>query len=237
MERKELIQELKSIKPVMDRLDKHLEKIDNIEARIANLESQESARAGLWDTLFAISRSKEFLICFGIRILAPMIIKPLLSKTPLLGAPLLFIVGMAPIIGLILGYCSVKKKKTEKRETILLEINKRNAELEQAQADLQNDIAPYWGHVTSIIPHDYAMPAIYDRICSYLVNLRADNMKEAINLFETELHQRKLEDAEMRRLAAETRRLEEINERLKQVEFMEFSNSMKLSGIMTELGY
>lgn len=55
------------------------------------------------------------------------------------------------------------------------------------------DIAPDWDKVLSVIPQDYATPTCIYSVYNYLVNGRADTLKEALNLFEEEQHRWRVE--------------------------------------------
>ena len=63
----------------------------------------------------------------------------------------------------------------------------------EAEQDMLNEISPHWDKVLSVVPKDYATPTCINSIYNYLVNGRADSMKEALNLFEEEQHRWRLE--------------------------------------------
>lgn len=62
-------------------------------------------------------------------------------------------------------------------------IDKINEEI----AVLQNDSSLSW------LPVKYRLTVPYSHIAEYVSNMRANNLKEALNLYETELHQARLE--------------------------------------------
>ncbi|MDE6088393.1 MAG: hypothetical protein K2G25_08415 [Oscillospiraceae bacterium] len=72
-----------------------------------------------------------------------------------------------------------------KRKAKKLELLKNN--YEQELETLKNDSTLSW------LPYDYRDSISYAYLFSYLNNMRANNLGEAINLYETEKHQARLE--------------------------------------------
>jgi uncharacterized Zn finger protein (UPF0148 family) len=99
------------------------------------------------------------------------------------------IVICAIVIACLVG--SVKKRKA-RMTSLIEEIGRYSKELEV----LKNDGTIQW------LPYDYRDSTAFAYIYSYLTNLRASNLKEAINLYETEKHQQRLESMQALTAAA-----------------------------------
>lgn len=71
--------------------------------------------------------------------------------------------------------------------------------------------------IQEVIPEHYAQPYIIFKLYEYMKNQRADTLKDAINLYELEQHQQRVEETQ-RAIEEETlanrRQLEEINQRI-----------------------
>ncbi|MDE6665865.1 MAG: zinc ribbon domain-containing protein [Ruminococcus sp.] len=76
-----------------------------------------------------------------------------------------------------------RKKHKKKSETLLSEKSNYEQELEI----LKNDAVLYW------LPYDYRDSESFAYLFSYINNMRASSLKEAINLYETEKHHTRLE--------------------------------------------
>ena len=84
----------------------------------------------------------------------------------------------------IIGFpilCVILAKR--KQKSLYEQIDKINEEI----AVLQNDSSLLW------LPVKYRHTFAYRNIADYLNNMRANNLQEALNLYETELHQTRLE--------------------------------------------
>ena len=74
---------------------------------------------------------------------------------------------------------------SKKKESAALEAEKQT--LENTLLSLKNDPVLLW------LPYDYRDSTSFTYLYTYLTNLRANSLKEAINLYETEKHQERLE--------------------------------------------
>ena len=74
---------------------------------------------------------------------------------------------------------------SKKKEAAALEAEKQT--LENTLLSLKNDPVLLW------LPYDYRDSTSFTYLYTYLTNLRANSLKEAINLYETEKHQERLE--------------------------------------------
>ena len=83
-----------------------------------------------------------------------------------------------------------KPVNEKKFEEIMLEENQL---VEEIKSEQTNAIAPYWNEITECIPPKYQYSFAVNAFCSYLQNCRASNLKEAINLYEEEMHRNRME--------------------------------------------
>ena len=84
----------------------------------------------------------------------------------------------------------VPKGEERTFEEIMLEENQL---VEEIKSEQTNAIAPYWNEITECIPPKYQYSFAVNAFCSYLQNCRASNLKEAINLYEEEMHRNRME--------------------------------------------
>lgn len=81
---------------------------------------------------------------------------------------------------------------------------------------------PWDNKIYAIFPQKYAYPSTIKTLYSYLVNRRADSLKEAINLFENEQQQQQLKrtfDAYDNKIAAMQREQKNLEQRVADAEF------------------
>ncbi|WP_034444861.1 hypothetical protein [Butyrivibrio sp. AE2032] len=96
------------------------------------------------------------------------------------------------VIGLPIFYFYLYFKLVNKRkiDAIDNEENQAISDIEEAQLDF---ITPYLGAVTECLPTKYQYSYAVSSFCSYLQNGRAGSLKDAINLYEEELHRNRME--------------------------------------------
>ncbi len=73
------------------------------------------------------------------------------------------------------------------RSTSINGIKKKMQKVANELGQLKSDSTLNW------LPMDYRHSLAYNAITSYVINMRANTLQEAINLFETELHQARVE--------------------------------------------
>lgn len=76
---------------------------------------------------------------------------------------------------------------SKKRNKLVEENEENNKVIKQEIYELQCDKSLEW------LPANYRAPIPFDYIYRYLLDKRANNLQEALNLFETELHQARME--------------------------------------------
>lgn len=90
--------------------------------------------------------------------------------------PIFIVPGLAAII----GYSVLMNMQFKK-------CVKTNGELSAEHERLMADPCLAW------LPTDYRNSTAWEKIAGYLINMRANTLQEAINLYETEAHQERLE--------------------------------------------
>lgn len=212
MDKNTLIEELRGMLPQMERLDKHLTNIGSIEQRIANLqyEINQPVQLSIWEVfrfdsgITSQDQRKAVLRTF-VGAVAGSLLGTLGSKLAelggigrLLGTPFILAGGLLLFASFIsCPFYLMKKGKERQREAkeeCRQELVRRQADLQTAREAMWEEIGPHWGKITNIIPEDYATPVCIQQVYSYLVNGRADNLKEALNLFEEEQHRARVEE-------------------------------------------
>ena len=218
MEKKELVAELKEIIPVMDRVDQYNQKLDGIWQRMEILKSQinEPYKAGFF------TNNKGWMWgLLGGMLVARIIFTPFLGiieKSSILTLIFIVIVAAMIVVGIRISLKISKQRFEQKKEPCRQELERREQEYENIEQEMLAELAPHWQRIQAVIPQDYIAPMFVRAAYGYLVNGRADSMKEAINLFEEEQHRWRMEQgqqqmyeqyqAEIRSLQEATRELE-----------------------------
>lgn len=114
------------------------------------------------------------------------------------------ILGAVGCIVIYMGLQFYYKKQNEKidsdNQKIMADNEKIKAQEQAVLNDLQNVQIAYRERVSSWYPEKYCFVDAVEFFCNAVKNYRADNLKEAINLYETELHQRRVEDTQKQAL-------------------------------------
>lgn len=187
MEKENLIAQIKEILPATKKLEGHLENLSQIENYIANLDAQINAPRGF--NLFTD-------VAIG-AIVIPTIIVNMLNKIFAIQHSQYATIGKLYFVLMIVcgvlnfyvsGKIRDKGKDGARRDRTIWQ-----KKYEEAEENMLKDIAPDWDKVLSVIPQDYATPTCIYSVYNYLVNGRADTLKEALNLFEEEQHRWRVE--------------------------------------------
>lgn len=182
MEKQELIAKLKDVMPVMDIIDKHNRKLEGIEQRIWHLNSEINIP---WRFNFR----RDFYPGFLLGACSFWVLGKIFSGY------LLGILGWSALIACIVFWIRRSKQLHIKRNAEKeQEIEKRKKEYEKAEQEMIAELAPHWSKIQAVVPQDYISPLFVRTVYGYLVNGRADSMKEAINLFEVEQHRWRMEE-------------------------------------------
>ena len=100
-------------------------------------------------------------------------------------------------VGYFIAKSSVIPKRVEKRQTELEEETRRRAQEEESKISQLREqtkkILSTKGHVLEGLPEDYCYSMALEYMKNAVANLKADNLKEAVNLYDTQLHHWKME--------------------------------------------
>lgn len=188
MEKQELINQIREILPVMDKLEKYMSNMSSYQDRISHLENVTNGKKP-----FVFMTDAAIGIVFGGFIW--MSVKDSLEK--LIGGWSVFILliilaGIGAAVNMkAVNYLWGLTKTGEKKE-----LEKCKISLKETEQAMIAELSPHWGKVLSVVPEDYATPLCVQRIYSYLVNGRADDLKESLNLFEEEQHRWRMEEGQ-----------------------------------------
>ena len=184
MEKENLIAQIKEILPVTKKLEGHLEKMSQIENYIANLDAQINAPRRF--SLFTDVAIGAIVIP---TVLINVVAKVLTLQPATVGKMYFFFMKAGGVLNFyVSGKIRDKGKDGARRDRTIWQ-----KKYEEAEENMLKDIAPDWDKVLSVIPRDYATPTCIYSVYNYLVNGRADTLKEALNLFEEEQHRWRVE--------------------------------------------
>lgn len=184
MEKENLIAQIKEILPVIKKLEGHLEKMSQIENYIANLDAQINAPRRF--NLFTDVAIGAIVIP---TVLINVVAKVLTLQPATVGKMYFFFMIAGGVLNFyVSGKIRDKGKDGARRNRTIWQ-----KKYEEAEENMLKDIAPDWDKVLSVIPQDYATPTCIYSVYNYLVNGRADTLKEALNLFEEEQHRWRVE--------------------------------------------
>ena len=184
MEKENLIAQIKEILPVTKKLEGHLEKMSQIENYIANLDAQINAPRRF--SLFTDVAIGAIVIP---TVLINVVAKVLTLQPATVGKMYFFFMIAGGVLNFyVSGKIRDKGKDGARRDRTIWQ-----KKYEEAEENMLKDIAPDWDKVLSVIPQDYATPTCIYSVYNYLVNGRADTLKEALNLFEEEQHRWRVE--------------------------------------------
>lgn len=184
MEKENLIAQIKEILPVTKKLEGHLEKMSQIENYIANLDAQINAPRRF--NLFTDVAIGAIVIP---TVLINVVAKVLTLQPATVGKMYFFFMIAGGVLNFyVSGKIRDKGKDGARRDRTIWQ-----KKYEEAEENMLKDIAPDWDKVLSVIPQDYATPTCIYSVYNYLVNGRADTLKEALNLFEEEQHRWRVE--------------------------------------------
>lgn len=185
MEKQELINQIRGILPIMDKLEKYMQTMTSYQNRISHLNNVTNGTKP-----FFFMTDAAIGIIFGGVIW--MSIKDFLGVSWNTFMLLFICAGIGAAVNMkAANYIWGLTKTGQKQE---LEKCKKN--LEETEKAMVSELSPHWGKVLSVVPEDYATPLCVKRIYSYLTNGRADDLKESLNLFEEEQHRWRMEEGQ-----------------------------------------
>lgn len=183
MEKRELIKKLENILPIMRKAKESMDLMEQIDERYTQLQDQYLAPRQLDFVSFAL---EIFLgVMIGVQVLGRLLF--------LIFPKALWVVLVSAIIGAVVDWMIWGKIHQMRKEKLKAEMDQWEADYREEEAKLAETLSPYRNQILEVVPEKYAVPAVVECLYDYLINGRADSMKEAINLFEEEQHRRQME--------------------------------------------
>lgn len=209
MERQELITKLQEIMPLVNRWVELADlKVKN-HKRVCELERAiEKEKPTIGNIIQKVWLS--FLCCF---FLGGILLLPIEWLTPI-KITFRFYLVYTIILTVILTVVLVAKSK---KDLVVMQNNLPRVKAEYAEVENQfaREVTANLPKIYAVIPQNYAYPHAINQIYSYLKNCRADNLKEAINLFEQE-QQQKEQKAKMDALGNQLTQVQKTQDELEQ---------------------
>lgn len=204
-QRQQLIKNLQKSLDMIYRLANKQEEIEEEEKKIPQIEQQANAMDNGCGTIFVtlFSGVLVFSLTFFILDSNGMIE----SLDPIKNLTSLLIVFLVPIIYVIVMLKCVtlpnnKKKKQKAQEYLETELPKQQKIIQQKKDELEALVNSEQAAIlVETIPEDYASVDAVSSFILYIKNQRADSLKEAINLYEEELHRQQMIEMQQEQLA------------------------------------
>ena len=175
MSKQELIKEIESIFPLVKRMAEYEQRLIGAKNQIDEVEANIRKKKSLRTLL------TNFMVGF---VLLGYFVQEIISKS-------VVVIIVFGIIGGVISFMVLNKirgpqKDIEKKERL-------EEEYEKIENEIAEEIgAEYW-NATKIIPEKYLYADCVYALHDYLINGRADSLKEAINLYEEEQHRLRVE--------------------------------------------
>ncbi len=197
----QLISNFKKAIPPLQEIERNCNELQRIQSQINQLNSDTVDKARKWP-YFVLAFLAYGLIADVILVLSPAskLIKEFAEENPddtTFGA-VLFVVSIATII--ILGtilYLTIGKTGYKKRLARHNDmVNRKMSELRAESLTYSNEISRINNENQNLfmsIPPDYRESGKVAHLCSILENQRADTLKEALNVFEEDMHRQAMQ--------------------------------------------
>lgn len=197
----QLISNFKKAIPPLQEIERNCNELQRIQSQINQLNADTVDKARKWP-YFVLAFLAYGLIADVILVLSPAskLIKEFAEENPddtTFGA-VLFVVSIATII--ILGtilYLTIGKTGYKKRLARHNDmVNRKMAELRAESLTYSNEISRINNANQNLfmsIPPDYRESGKVAHLCSILENQRADTLKEALNVFEEDMHRQAMQ--------------------------------------------
>ena len=201
MEKQELVKEFDKMLPILRELETKNNELERVQNRMNSLVNQ-------------YNQPVNPIMQYGV----PIVICAF-STVIIGGALAMFLNIFGFAIGLAVGIFICKKmnligkmdkQNAERQQQLEVEAAKVEVVRKNTAQEIYDFLQPYYEWMTSIIPERYAYTYCVEKLREYLVLGRADNIKEAINLYETELHQMRMQqqmDAMMEEVQEQSRQI------------------------------
>lgn len=183
MEKQVLIQKLEAILPIMRKANEPLQTMEQIEERCNALQCELDA-----------PRKFDF-VTFCIEIFLGMMIGYMtIGRWLYLLLHTFWVVPVCGVLCGVLDWIIWGRIHAAKKAGIKKEIAEWKARYDAEENRLAEILGPHADKILEVVPKAYVAPDIIEMLYEYLVNGRADSMKEALNLFEEEKHRRQLDE-------------------------------------------
>lgn len=173
-----------------DELLRSLEDAVSVIKRLSNIQQRLNKVRAQYKALKPSKKMKRFLIFILVMACMGCIVQ--LSNG--------ILVFLVQAIQIVLGYFVVKYIYKKKNEKITAHNETIQAQEQAVLNDLQMVQIMYRERIEHWYPEKYCSVDAAEFFCSSVKNYRADNLKEAINLYETTLHQRRIENTQKQAL-------------------------------------
>jgi hypothetical protein len=196
----QLIDVFKKAIPPLQEIERNCDELQRIQSQINQLSSDTVNKARKWP-YYVIAFIVYGLIA-DVIFISPIgqFIKPFIEENEdnKAAGPILFAVSMIiiAVLGTLLYFVIGKtgyKKRLAAHENM---VNRKIAELREASIHYSNEISRINNENQNLfmsIPPDYRVAWKVSHICSILENQRADTLKEALNVFEEDMHRQAMQ--------------------------------------------
>lgn len=206
--REELIAKLQQVLPKMIRIDNTDASIQQKKKEKEMVDKNEKGkfRVGLFLIIYILS------LCAleGVLGLLTMIIGSITSHHLYFMDTVYGIIVIPWLIGLIIGTIIVLKKDKRCKEKATRRILELEDEIKVLEQKNETEIRGLFPEI-QIVPSNYRYVIAVQYIVESFQNRRADTLKEAINLYEEQLHRWKLENASEQMLTLQRQQMSELN--------------------------
>lgn len=197
----QLIDVFKKAIPPLQEIERNCDELQRIQSQINQLNADTIDKARKWP-YFVLAFLAYCLIADVILVLSPVsdYINKLAEEKPddiIFGAVLLVvsittIITLGTILYLTIGKTGYKKSLVRHNDMV----NRKMAELREESLTYSNEISRINNENQNLfmsIPPDYRVAWKVAHLCSILENQRADTLKEALNVFEEDMHRQAMQ--------------------------------------------
>lgn len=211
----QLINNFKKAIPPLQQIERNCDELQRIQSQINQLNSDVVPKARKWP--YFVFAFVAYGLIADVIFISPVgqFIKPLIEENQdnKAAGPILFAVSMIiiAVLGILLYFAIGKtgyKKRLATHEKML---NRKIAEFSEATVHYSNEIARINNENQDLfmtIPPAYRDSGKVAHLCSILENQRADTLKEALNVFEEDMHRQAMQ-AGQRQLLNQQMQLEQ----------------------------
>jgi len=216
---KELIAKLDEIMPGVDTWNEYEEKMmeKEVEMSLCNNEIERLKKQSPLLEVFYVLVGAFLMYGTTVSNVLPFLpgVRKAIAANTGVWLPILYFGWMAIVI---LMRLQNRKEDKEQLAEEQIKYEQLEKETERLEEERNQAIAPFLNRLYELVPTKYAVPWVIQMLYEYLENGRADDMKEAVNLFEEEIRREREEKEFYARVQAELeqkeKELEELRDRL-----------------------